>query len=422
MFDLFKKKFVKDVSTLATGLIIAQGITFLLTPIVARLYLPEHYGSVALFLSVTVIFTQVGSLRYEQAICLPRSDEDSLELVNLSIIILVLFCLIFFLLVVLVRFVLPDISLVASLGIWLYLLPFSILIQGLNNIFSSIGLRNKIFKRLALADISPNLVTPSSRIILGYLFGSSVWGLMTGLFMGFVSKVLVLFIALKKTGLFLILPLNFKKKISLAKEYVDFPTRATPITLLNSLTQNMPVLFLGIFFSHSLVGSYAIADRLVRMPVNLIGESLRRVYLQKCADLNNKGIDLRGSLIKATSTLIILGFIPFTVLFLWSEDIFILILGEKWRMAGSFASALTPLLFCILVAKPSFVIFVVLKKQSYLLFTQFLSFISVPIIFLSCFYMEVIPYKIILIFSLTGSFILMVVMYMSFRISIEQPK
>ena len=68
------KTFAKDVTKLASGTMFAQILTIVVSPIVTRLYSPEDYGTMALFVSIVAIVGLIACLSYEFAIVLPEKE------------------------------------------------------------------------------------------------------------------------------------------------------------------------------------------------------------------------------------------------------------------------------------------------------------------------------------------------------------
>ena len=60
---------------LLSGSVTAQAITLAATPFLTRLYSPEQFGVLAVFLSMVSVFGVVGTLRFDNAIPLAKSDE-----------------------------------------------------------------------------------------------------------------------------------------------------------------------------------------------------------------------------------------------------------------------------------------------------------------------------------------------------------
>ncbi|SVD81723.1 uncharacterized protein METZ01_LOCUS434577, partial [marine metagenome] len=96
-----RSEFSKNVLTLVTGTTIAQAIPIAISPILTRIYTPEDFGVLALFISITTILGTIANGRYELAIVLPKRDNNALELTALSIIITIGFSLLLVILVIL---------------------------------------------------------------------------------------------------------------------------------------------------------------------------------------------------------------------------------------------------------------------------------------------------------------------------------
>ena len=81
MLKLFKPKseFSQNVLTLMTGTTLAQAIPIIISPILTRIYTPEDFGLLALFLSITNIIGSVANGRYELAIMLPKKNDNAIN-------------------------------------------------------------------------------------------------------------------------------------------------------------------------------------------------------------------------------------------------------------------------------------------------------------------------------------------------------
>jgi O-antigen/teichoic acid export membrane protein len=60
-----------------TGTAIAQGITVIAVPFLSRLYSPENFGVLSIFVGIGSTLSVWAALRYELAIVIPEKQEDS---------------------------------------------------------------------------------------------------------------------------------------------------------------------------------------------------------------------------------------------------------------------------------------------------------------------------------------------------------
>ena len=82
-----KSDFSRNVVTLVTGTAVAQAIPLALSPILTRLYTPDDFGILAIYMSIASLGTVVVSLKYDLAIIIPEKDEDSANITILSIVV-----------------------------------------------------------------------------------------------------------------------------------------------------------------------------------------------------------------------------------------------------------------------------------------------------------------------------------------------
>src|SRR5690606_34413792 len=85
--------FLRKVMVLILGQIGAQIIAFLLTPVVTRLYGPENYGKLGVFLAISNVLIPAVALSYPIAIVLPKKTEEAIELAILSFKVIIAFSL-----------------------------------------------------------------------------------------------------------------------------------------------------------------------------------------------------------------------------------------------------------------------------------------------------------------------------------------
>jgi O-antigen/teichoic acid export membrane protein len=158
--------------------------------------------------------------------------------------------------------------------------------------------------------------------------------------------------------------LSYRQIISTAREYNKFPKYYSATALMGTMSTNLPALLFAYFYSVEFVGFYALATRILKKPIQLISKSVRDVFFQKVAELQNKGKSLRSSYIKAITMLAVLGIIPFGFIAIAGEWIFSFVFGAKWAITGSYARILCPWLFLMFINPPAVGIVLVKQKLS----------------------------------------------------------
>lgn len=354
-----------NVRRLVVGNGLGQAITLLSTLVVARLFDPDDFGVAALFVSVTMMASVVGSLRYDQAIILPESDSIAARLLVLAMLLAFASAGAFMVAVAVLAWLAPEFAWVEQLGPWLYAVPLGALLMALFYALSAWHMRKKDFGRLAAAPVALSTATAGGRIGLGFWWGSSVAGLILGTLMGVVAQLYVVTTGVRgalpsggggsppRSGLW-----------QLAREYREFPFYAAPAALVKQVGENLPILLLSVMFTPAVVGFYAVANRMIRLPVGVVSESLRKVYLQRAAQRLNNGATLRGDLLKVTIGMLGIGALPAAFIVVAGPWLFGLLLGDRWVTAGEYSRILAPWLLAMFAAAPASTAYIVLRRQS----------------------------------------------------------
>jgi O-antigen/teichoic acid export membrane protein len=374
-------EFARNVTTLSVGSVAASVISLASVPIISRLFTPDDFGAAALYLSIVTVLATAATLRYDHAVIIPDERSEAVEIALLSLCVLGVFLLIVTGFAATAFLVVPDFAWIKILGWWFLLIPIGVCLLSISNVAVNLNTRLKNYRDIALAESSQAGMVSISRIVLGTVQGPTITGLISGLLLGYAARALILMRKLRHQVLDHIQDISLLRLKVLSKKYGQFPRYSMPTGLLRSLGENMPIFFLAYMFLPSTVGSYAMATRLMRFPIALFGESVRRTYLQKAAELNNKHVALAPSLTKITVALAGIGILIFLPLLVWGSEIFAFVLGERWAEAGSYISILTPWFFFTLVQMSSSLMYIVFQKQDQLFRIHVISTLAILLAF-----------------------------------------
>ncbi|WP_339060568.1 oligosaccharide flippase family protein [Tepidibacillus marianensis] len=175
--------FARNVFTLMTGTTIAQAVPILISPILTRLYSPEDFGVLAVFLSVTAMIAVISTGRYELAIMLPNEDKDGANLVVLSLFIDIAISLVSFLILWVFNAPITRMLGTPQISIWLFLVPISVFLTGLYQSLNYWSNRRKQYKRLARSRVSKSVGTGAFNIGSGF-FRTGSFGLIGEKYLG----------------------------------------------------------------------------------------------------------------------------------------------------------------------------------------------------------------------------------------------
>jgi len=353
------------VALLGGGTAAAQLISISVTPIITRLFTPENFGVLAVFLSITGMVSVISTLAYEKAILIPRSDDDGAALVAVSSLVLCAISSLCLVSAALFGDCVADLMDAPELRGWIYAVPAGVFGTGLFNILRSWQIRSRRFKNTAAASLTNTCTMVGLRIGSGVALGARAGGLIG-------SKIAASLVAagvlawggirgesqlLAKMG-----AVRWARMKATALEYKKFPLYNSWTLLLNTVSHEVIVLLFGVLYTPAVVGFYHLGRRLLQQPSSFLGRAVNDAYLQKAAQQRAQGRALLSGLGKTTLVLAGLGVVPFGVVGIWGSVLFPFVFGENWTEAGLYAQILSPWLFLLLINRPANVVYTVLQK------------------------------------------------------------
>ncbi len=351
--------YIMQIMTLMSGTLIAQIVMLAFMPILTRLYTPSEFGIYSLFFSIAGIFGMVSSLKYDQAIMLPKTDKDAQALVFLSVLII----LGIISLITLGLFLFNDyfIHYFSGLVDVVWLLPVSILLTGLLQIFNAFSSRNQFYKKLATVRVANSLTIVGFQGLSRSLF--RIDGLIIGkMFADLVSLFLLLRFHLKNQTLQL-RSLSKRRLLANAKRHNHFPKYQSFTVFLNALSQSIPVLLFASLYSAEIAGFYALTVQMLQAPIGLIGGSTREVYYQRASKMFAAGENILGLYVKTTMGLLKIFIIPFVTIAIFGGYLFTFFFGNEWSHSGAMAQILILWFLFLFINPPSVITYSILKLQ-----------------------------------------------------------
>jgi len=376
-----KSEFSRNVLTLMTGTTIAQAVPIAISPILTRLYSPKDFGVFALFVSIVAIFGSIVGARYELAIMLPRKDEDAINIVALCLLLVSIMSFVMLFIVVVLNAQITNLLGNQEMSTWLYLTPVSVFLIGFFNTLKYYNNRIKNYKDIAKASIYKSLILVIVQIAVGVI-KPGVTGLISG---SLVSSFFANIKLLKNTVANNKLPLiKLLKIIALAKRYRDFPKYSMWATLINTLSNSLVDVLISILYNAATLGHYSLVQRVIGAPTLLIGSAIGQVFFEQAA----KEEQQTGKAVKAFKStvkkLLLIGIPTFLILFVTVGDLFALVFGEEWRVAGEYAQVLLPMMFIKFISSPLSSMLFIGNKQKINLYAQGIFIVSVFFAFILC--------------------------------------
>lgn len=339
----------------------------LLMPILTRIYSPDDFGILELFISVSTILGTIANMRYELSIVLPDNKEDAWNIMGLGFIIAFVFSLI---LQIIFGFFAQGIANLlnnTNIKVWLYFIPLAVFLQGAFNMLSYYNTREKLFKSISNASILRSSSRTVAQIGVGLLSNTSA-GLIIGQMLGHAVSLFPLSSKIR-IRLF-IKKISSKNMRTQAKRYSDFPKFTMPATLANVTATNMTSILISALYNVTQVGYYSLSNRILGLPSAVIGTAMQNVYYKEAHDQRKKFGNARDVFISTLKKLSLISIPIILIILFFGEWIFALVFGEEWRIAGEYSRILIPLIMVRFITAPLSVSLSVFERQKISLFWQ----------------------------------------------------
>ncbi len=329
-----KSSFARNVAILAGGTAAGQSIVVLASPVITRLYSPEEFGVLAVYTSLLGILSVVASLRYELAIPLPEEDTDAASLLVLSLGIVVFMSLF----IGVGIWILGDYIIrwfnTPALHAYLWLLPLGVLMTGVYQVFNYWAIRKKAFSHIAKTKLNQGIGLILTQIALG-LYKLGPLGLILGQIAGQAAGSSTLAAIFRRENSQAAEEKSFASIRKVAGRYKRFPLLSSGSALINSAGLQLPALLLAAFYGPQVAGWFALAQRVIGIPMSLVGQAVAQVYMGEASwFIREKPAALSFLFSNAARKLFFLGLLPIIILMISGPRLFAIVFGPNWWMAG----------------------------------------------------------------------------------------
>jgi O-antigen/teichoic acid export membrane protein len=349
--------FARGVGVLVIGTAGAQVVTVVSALLLTRLFSPDDFGLFAVYSSLLALIGVVGSLSYELAIPLPEDEVEAAHITVLSMLLLAGTTVLSGLFVALFATPIAAALGVPALADYIWLLPIGVLLAGGCNIFNYWSIRTKSFSNIASTRIRQSLATLVIQLASFKLGGLALLvGQIAGQSVGIAS------LARPALGAPAFRHVSLLGLKHVALRHRRFPIFSTWEGLSNTAGLQLPPLLFAFLFSPAAAGLYALANRVLSMPMSMIGGAIGQVFFANAAEAHRAG-ELGPLVAQLHGKLAHIGFPPALLLIFLGPDLFALVFGENWRQAGEFARWMAPWLYLVFVSSPLSTLFAVTGHQ-----------------------------------------------------------
>lgn len=337
-------RYVRSVAMLVGGTAIGQAVVILASPVLTRLYTPADFGVLAIFTSVVTLFVVVGSLRFEVGIPLAPDSQRASDVLWLSILVVVALSLGVWLVTVVAGDTLAGWADIAEIRGYFWLVPVAVCGGSLYRVFSAWATRAEAFGPLARTKINQGVTLVAAQVGLGLLRNGPL-GLLLGWTAGQTSGVGTLGVLTWRQNREALRRFSIGGIVAAARRYRQLALMLSASTVLNTTVAAVPAIFLATYYGLGVAGAYALGQRVVAAPMQLIAGSMSEVYLGEAYRLKRERPEgLYQLFVKTVGRLTLVGAAPLLLVALTSPWVFALVFGSDWREAGVYLQVLAPML------------------------------------------------------------------------------
>jgi len=312
----------------------------------------------------------------DYAILLPKEDDKAVNLLGLSLIMVMIVTSLTLPLVYFGEEFIVGLLGAPELRPYLILVPPSVFVSGIFLALNSWNSRAKHFGRLAVAQVTQSFVSTGIRLGSGFAGYGNCGGLIGAQVVGSLVSTGILggqiwwddHVLLRRS-------VSWNGMWDGLKRYIKFPLIDSGSRLLNAISWQLPVFLLAAFFSPEVAGFYVLGFMVFQMPMNLIGTSIGRVFLQRASVARFNGT-LPILVENVFRVLVIIGMFPILTVTLLGPEIFSVVFGEVWAEAGLYAQILGLWAFVWFISSPLSLLWAVLEKQEFGLQFTVLNFVT----------------------------------------------
>lgn len=327
-------RFAKAVALVAGGTAASQLFGVLVLPVITRLFAPEAFGILAAYVALLMMIQTVAGLRYEFAIPLASTDRDAVVMLLVTLCAVAIFSIGTLTTALLFGTGLFHLQRLDPLREVIWLLPVGVILAGTYQSLRYWAIRDRAYRDIAATTMSQGFGRGLVQLAAGFVQAGPA-GLVAGEIVGQGAGIVRLGrSAIKKTKVYWG-EISFAEIRMAARRNASFPLMMAPASFLNGAGMQLPTLLLAALYGAEVAGWYFVTQRLLALPVHLLGKAMGQVFLGEAAALARSDPSKLGRMFNTLSRkLLLFGALPTVALIVfgpWAMERF---LGPGWGQSG----------------------------------------------------------------------------------------
>lgn len=303
-----------------------QGIQFIIQILLARLLVPNDYGTVSLitiFITIANVFVQSG---FSTAL-IQKKDADEIDFSSVFHLSVFVASLIYVALFFSAPFIASFYG-ISELGAVLRVLALTLFFGAFNSIQNAMVAKKMQFKKLFFSSSLASLISGVVGVILAYA-GFGVWALVAQQLTNQIMVTIVLWFTVKWRPKLIF---SFDK----IKELFSFGWKLLMADLINTFYSNLRSLIIGKLYNPAMLGFYNRGDQFPNIIVTTIDGSIQSVMFPALSAEQNNKTRVRTMMRRSIVTSAFIVFPMMVGLAVIAEPLVKLLLTEKWLQCVPF--------------------------------------------------------------------------------------
>jgi O-antigen/teichoic acid export membrane protein len=339
---------VKEASTLVSGNAVAQVISLLAYLVLTRIYTPEDYALFNIFYSYIEVLIILSTCKYEMAIVVARNEAESAAVARVALLLNTAVSLLLLAVATLLYLTHSLPGNFGQIGAVVLLIPPMVFLCGTSRVYEFIFNRALRYRTMATNALINSTTGSAFKIGFG-LLGMHRAGMPLGTVLGQACANVAYRIQLRR----LALPKPSRQEmIAAARAHHNFPYFVATKDFVNSLSANLPFLWLALWFDQAEVGLLGLALTFLCRPTNLVNSAVERVLYARTAQQVQQHAAI-GGVIRRYLRMVNAVALPVCVVgWFIAEPLFAFFFGGRWAGCGIYVQALLPWVFLSLSSTP----------------------------------------------------------------------
>lgn len=341
-----KNSFLRSLTVLASGSLIAQGVLAFSQIVFAKIFTPEALGIYAFLLSLPTAFVGVICGRYDLPLVYEEDEKKVYPLIKLNVLINLIFSTVIMIVdAIYLYFFKPDYARFLWMlpAIWVFLVAY-----GLTNTLNSYNNRYRDYKMITKMYVARTLAQCLGSVFLGLIFVTLLKnkGEMLSVALLMIPHCLGMLFGVFTQGKGMlqhkneIIHASKKELLAVAKKHIKQPILSGPAIFANSFSYSLMTMIVE-GFGKACAGYYSISNKLLGMPISLISGNISKVYMEEASKEYNKTGKFKKAFNRTFLFLIALAIPMFLCMYFLAPPVCAWLFGGDWIEAGRYIKILS---------------------------------------------------------------------------------